>query len=126
MADWRFQCWTGRSDVRGLLIFLNGLLFLLSFVIYIGVEMEIRDDTLFGECKWCWKWVPRDSMVSVSVKVFGKGVDVLDEIIRLRICSVCFDKEAEMWRGRKWDDKMYRAEQIRGVQELSDRCDFIE
>ena len=91
-----------------------------------GVDMEIRDDTLFGECKWCGKWVPRDSMVSVSVKVFGRGVDVLDEIIRLRICPGCFDKEAEMWRGRKWDDKMYRAEQIRGVPELSDRCDFIE
>lgn len=87
---------------------------------------KIDDKTLFGFCKLCNRWVPRDSMVSVHINVYGKGVKNVEEIIRLRICPECFEFEIDDWRKQAWDKKMYRAEEIRESRELSERCDLIK
>ena len=77
---------------------------------------KIDDSTFFGLCNWCNKLVPRNCMVSSSVRVYGKGVKNTEEIIQLRMCPDCF----------KFDNKLYRADQIKESKELSEKCDFIE
>ena len=65
-------------------------------------------------------------MVSSSVRVYGKGVKNTEEIIQLRMCPDCFKFELEDWRSMRWNNKLYRADQIKESKELSEKCDFIE
>lgn len=90
------------------------------------MSFEVKDDTLFGQCRWCEQWVPRDTMVSVNVRVYGKGVQVVDVIIRLRMCSGCFDREIPLWKEKNWDGEMHRADEIRADKKLADKCDLVD
>jgi hypothetical protein len=87
---------------------------------------KTEDKILFGFCNWCNKLIPRDLMISSSVRIYGKGVYNTEEIIQFRMCPDCFKFELEDWRDMRWNKKLYRADQIRESEELSGKCDSIE
>jgi hypothetical protein len=87
--------------------------------------MKIEDDTLFGRCGFCNKWVPRDVMRSYSLRMYGEGVGVVERTVRLRACPACHESEVEKLISKEWDGVLYSAAELRANKELSDMCDSV-
>ena len=54
-----------------------------------------RDMIMYGVCQGCDKLIPRDDMCSANINIYGEGVYVVNERVRVRLCKKCFDREHE-------------------------------
>lgn len=87
---------------------------------------KTEDETLFGLCRFCDKWVPRDNMKSANIRIYGSGVENIDRVIRLRICQGCYMGELERWESVEWRPLLVREDEIRNDEDLARKCDFVE
>ena len=81
---------------------------------------------VYGFCRGCEKYVPRDDMISTNMTVYGKGVDEKEEIIRFRLCPSCHKKQMTKWKSIEWDYKIKHACEIMVSKYLSGQCDEID
>lgn len=87
---------------------------------------RITDNTVFGFCRGCKKWKIKDDMVASTIKIFGKGVDNVASIIRLRLCPACYERESRGWRQLAWDYHILTAAKIRVDEKAALRCDDVD
>ena len=88
--------------------------------------MKIENDTKFGHCEGCKKLTPRDEMNGANINVFGSEVYELEEVLRIRMCPVCFKKFLEDVKKLKWQVTLHEARHIRIDKDLSAKCDEVE
>lgn len=59
------------------------------------------DHTLYGFCKGCQRWVPRDEMLSINTALYD--AQNRKHVIRHRYCPPCYETERARVQGRMWD-----------------------
>lgn len=59
------------------------------------------EQTMYGRCGLCNRWVPRDEMLSVHVDFYDE--DNKREVIRQRLCPPCWRAEKDRVRETRWD-----------------------
>lgn len=93
--------------------------------------MEINDTTKFGFCRGCQKWKPRESLVSTNIRIYGEGVDNIDDLIRLRLCPECHEEQRQRWlydgdKSLEWEPTLVEARHIRVDREKAAQCDEVD
>jgi hypothetical protein len=82
---------------------------------------------VYGFCRVCRKYVPRDDMISTNFVVYGEGIDEKEDKIRIRLCPSCHKKQFRLWKSIEWKGiKLKRACEIMIDERLASMCDDID
>jgi hypothetical protein len=74
----------------------------------------------------CNKLVLRDNMKSSTITIYGDGVGVVDEKIRVRLCPSCSKEQYKRWKNLEWQVKMWTEEDILADPELAKICEGVD
>lgn len=82
----------------------------------------MSDNTVYGFCRGCDKWIPRDDMLSINVSVYS--VKNEESRIPLRFCPECHAAKGEALGVLRWDNNLKTESQIRTNRELAAQSDL--
>lgn len=69
------------------------------------------DQTKYGYCVVSEKWVPRDEMLSINVKVYGADGDEIK--IPIRLAPDAFEGVVERFKDLAWDNELMTAAELK-------------
>jgi len=71
-------------------------------------------------------------MIATNIRVYGEGIERIDDLIRLRLCPECHEREKRRWKtsedghSLEWEPTLRNEDEIRCNKELADKCDLID
>lgn len=80
------------------------------------------NNTIYGFCRGCEKWVPRDTMLSINVNVYSEENE--ESRIPLRFCPACHTARRADLGEVRWDNVLLTEAQIRTDPELVTQSDL--